>query len=147
MAIERERPYSQFNFFVLIGDVPAGFQEVSGINLEITVAEYRNGNEPVNSPRKITGMHKVGDVTLKRGVIGEVELLHGWIQAVRDGDQKDRRSVTIQLQDESHEGPVQSWVLSEARPTKYTGPSLTGKGTDVAIEELVLTCERIDLVE
>jgi len=146
MPVPRERPYSQFNFQVLIGTAPAGFQEVSGLGLEITVAEYRNGNEPVNSPRKITGMHKVPDVTLKRGVIGEVELLHQWIQAVRNGDQNDRRTVNIQLQDEAHTGPVQQWVLNEARPIKYTGPSLTAKGTDVAIEELVLACERIDLV-
>jgi phage tail-like protein len=53
--------------------------------------------------------------------------------------------VTIELQSEDHTQTVQSWKLTNARPTKYTGPSLSGKGTDVAIEELVLASERIDL--
>ena len=75
MAEFRERPYSQFNFLVDLGtgdrDSPqAGFQEVTGLGMEITVAEYRNGNEKDNAPRKITGTYKVPDVTLKRGVIG-----------------------------------------------------------------------------
>jgi len=147
MPIERERPYSQFNFKVLIGAIEAGFQECSGFGLEITVAEYRNGNYPLNSPQKITGVHKVPDVTLKRGVMGEVALLHQWIQNVRDGDQNDRRTVTIQLQDEAHNGPVQQWILSEARPIKFVGGSLTAKGTDVLIEEFTLACEGIECTE
>lgn len=149
MAELRERPYSQFNFLVDLGtgdtaSVQAGFQEVSGLGLEITVAEYRNGNEKDNAPRKITGMYKVPDVTLKRGVIGALDL-YQWLDQVRSGSQDQLRTVTIQLQNEDHSSVVMEWKLTNARPIKYTGPSLSGKGTDVAVEELVLSCERLEL--
>lgn len=151
MAEFRERPYSQFNFLVDLGagdtNAPqAGFQEVSGLGMEITVAEYRNGNEPENIPRKINGLYKVPDVTLKRGVIGSLDL-YDWIKIVREGGQSEDdgalRNVTIQLQNEDHSAIVMTWELKRARPIKYTGPSLSAKGTDVAIDELVLSCENI----
>src|SRR3982751_2477012 len=88
MAVLRERPYVQFNFLVDLGtgttDGPeAGFQEVSGLGMEVTVAEYRNGNEKENSVRKLTGMNKVTDVTLKRGVIGSLNL-YQWLHPIRN---------------------------------------------------------------
>jgi phage tail-like protein len=151
MAEFRERPYSPFNFLVDLGTgdtatPQAGFQEVSGLGMEITVAEYRAGNDKDNTPRKITGTYKVPDVTLKRGLIGSLDL-YQWLDEVRNGSQTSLRTVTVQLQDEAHTQVVQSWKLTNARPIKYTGPSLNGKGgTDVAIEELVLAAERIELL-
>jgi phage tail-like protein len=150
MAVFRDRPYSQFNFRVDLGgdvdpgDFKAGFQEVTGLGMEVHVAEYRHGNKKENTPLKITGSSKINDITLKRGVIGDLQTLHDWLNQVRNGDQAQLRTVTIQLMNESRDGPVQQWVLSNARPIKYTGPALTGKGTDVAIEELVLAAEEID---
>src|SRR5262249_61445478 len=75
VATPRDRPYTQFNFLVDLGDgktdgPSAGFQEVSGLGMEVTVAEYRNGNSKENSVVKITGLNKATDVTMKRGVIG-----------------------------------------------------------------------------
>jgi phage tail-like protein len=151
MAVERERPYGQFNFRVEIDGGPdassarAAFQEVTGLGMEITVAEYRGGNFRDNAVQKITGTYKVPDVTLKRGVLGDLETLYNWINQVRGGSQAALRTVSIQLQSEDHTQVVQEWKLTNARPIKYTGPSLNGKGTDVAVEELVLACERIDL--
>jgi phage tail-like protein len=151
MAVERDRPYSQFNFRVVIEggpsaeDFKAGFQEVSGLGMEVTVAEYRAGNWSENSSMKVNGTYKVPDVTMKRGVIGDPATLYGWIDQVRNGNLAAMRTVTIQLYGEDRKGPVQEWKLMKARPSKYTGPSLSGKGTDVAIEELVLACERIEV--
>jgi phage tail-like protein len=155
-STQRDRPYGQFNFQVLIGSddgtgTNAGFQEVSGLGTEIHAAEYRAGNWKDNSPIKVTGSYKVPDITLKRGVIGELVLLHAWMKAVRDGGgnangtDNNRRQVTIQLMGEDGVTVAQTWTLSNARPIKYTGPSLTGKGTDVAIEELVLAAEHIEV--
>ena len=153
MARERARPYGQFNFRVVISNGPnpdgpkAAFQEVSGLGLEVTVAEYRAGNFMDNTPMKITGNYKVPDVTLKRGVIGDPATLWGWINAVRNGSQTELRTVTIQLMAEDHsQPPAQEWKLTNARAIKYSGVALTGKGTDVAIEELVLASERIDVI-
>lgn len=149
MAEFRERPYGQFNFWVDLGtgdteSPQAGFQEVSGLGMEITVAEYRVGNEKDNTARKITGTYKVPDVTLKRGLIGSLDL-YEWLNQVRNGAQDALRTVTIQLRSEDRSSTAQTWKLTNARPTKYTGPSLNAKGTDVGVEELVLACERIDI--
>jgi phage tail-like protein len=150
MATLRERPYSQFNYTVDLGSggdpasIQAGFQEVSGLGIEINIAEYRNGNEKDNAPRKITGTYKVPDVTLKRGVIGAMDL-YEWLHEVRNGSQEALRSVVINLMSEDRATTAMTWKLTNARPLKYTGPTLDGKGTDVAIEELVLACERIDI--
>ena len=149
MAEERERPYSQFNFRVSWdgldeNSVQAGFQEVSGIGMEITVAEYRAGNYNENAPLKVTGTNKTPDVTLKRGVIGSLDL-YSWLNEVRNGSQDQLKTVTIKLMSEDRTTVAQQWILTNARPMKYTGPALNGKGTDVAVEELVLAAERIDL--
>jgi phage tail-like protein len=140
----------QFNFLVNLGDgntegPEAGFQECSGIGMEVTVAEYRNGNEKENSVRKITGLNKSTDVTLKRGVIGSLSL-YKWLDQIRNGDQKDAmRNVVIQLQNEDHSAVVQEWTLKRARIIKHTSGPLNAKGTDVAMEELVLAYERLEM--
>ena len=149
MAVLRERPYVQFNFLVDLGggstDGPeAGFQEVSGIGMEVTVAEYRNGNEKDNSVRKITGLNKATDVTMKRGVIGSLNL-YNWLNQIRNGDQAAIRTLTIQLQNEDHTAVVQTWKLIRARIIKHTSGPLNAKGTDVAMEELVVAYERLEM--
>lgn len=145
MAQERkDRPYLRHNFKVQIDGQVSGFQEVSGLGVEISVAEYRNGDYAFNHPIKIMGLTKVPDVTLKRGVIGELSL-HEWIKATQGG-KDDPRSVVIELLAETGgDDVVQTWTLSNARPLKYTGPPLSGTaGAEVAVEELVLSCEGID---
>lgn len=150
MATLRERPYSQFNYLVDLGTgdtdtVTAGFSEVSGLGMEITVTEYRNGNEKDNAPRKINAMYKVPDVTLKRGVIGATDL-YEWLDQVRNGAQEESlRAVTVQLLSEDRAAVAMTWKLSGARIMKYTGPTLNGTGTEVAVEEIVLACERIEI--
>ncbi|MEY4952003.1 MAG: hypothetical protein RL299_427 [Pseudomonadota bacterium] len=149
MAVKRDRPYVQFNFLVDLGDgnttgADAGFQEISGIGMEVTVSEYRNGNSLENSVMKTTGLNKASDVTLKRGVIGSLNL-YNWLNQIRNGDQNAMRTVTIQLQNEDHSEVVQTWKLMRARITKHTSGPLNAKGTDVAMEELVMAYERLEM--
>lgn len=149
MAVMRERPYSQFNFLVDLGTgntdgAEAGFQEISGIGMEVAVAEYRNGNEKENQVRKITGLTKYANVTLKRGVIGSLGLFQ-WINQIRNGDQAALRTVVIQLQNEEHTEVVQTWKLLRARIVKHVSGPFNAKGTDVAIEEMVLAYERLEI--
>lgn len=147
MAKLRERPYVQFNFLVDLGDgvtegPQAGFQEISGIGMEVTVSEYRTGNSKENSVMKITGMNKTTDVTMKRGVIGSLNL-YQWLDQIRNGDQNALRTVTIQLQNEDHTEIVQTWKLLRARIIKHVSGPLSAKGTDVAMEELTVSPERL----
>ena len=97
-----------------------------------------------NESMKVTGMVKTPDITLKRGVMGRMDL-YEWLNDVRDGSQRQLKNVTIRLMTEDRSAVAQEWLLKNARPMKYTGPSLNGKGTDVAVEELVLSAERIEM--
>jgi phage tail-like protein len=149
MAIQRDRPYVQFNFLVDLGDgvtegPAAGFQELSGIGMEVTVSEYRTGNARENSVMKINGMNKSTDVTMKRGVIGSLNL-YSWLNQIRNGDQAALRQVVILLQNEDHTAVVQTWKLKNARIIKHTSGPFNAKGTDVAMEELVLAYERLEM--
>ena len=149
MAVLRERPYPQFNFLVDLGtgttDGPeAGFQECSEIGMIVDVIEYRNGNEKENNVRKLTGLTRVNDVTLRRGIIGSLDL-YKWIDQIRNGDAAAYRTVLIHLQNEDHTATVMTWKLLRARIVKHTSGPLNAKGTDVAMEELTLAYERLEL--
>ena len=148
----RPTPYSVFNYLVNLGDgsegdIQGGFSEVSGLNAEVTVAEYRNGNATTNYVSKVPAINKAGDVTLKRGVIG-YDNIFAWLNSVRDGKiEEAKRTVEVKLKNEdptSTESMV-TWKLINAMPIKWTGPTLTAKGgSDVAMEELVLAVEYIE---
>lgn len=142
----RTTPYGAFNFVVNFdgGELFGGFSDVSGLGTELTIAEYRNGNEKENHVRKIAGVHKVGDVTLKRGIVSSLTLFN-WIKDARVKGPDAKKSVTIQLLDEAQKA-VQTWVLRGVLPMKYTGPTLAAKGGgDVAMEELVLSSEALEI--
>ena len=149
MATMRDRPYTLFNFLVDLGDgntegPRAGFQEMSEIGTAVAVIEYRNGNSKENSPIKLSGLSRAGNVVLKRGVIGSLDL-YEWLDQIRNGDQNALRTVSVQLMNEDHSAVVQTWKLLRARIIKHTSGPLNAKGNDVAIEEIVLACERIEL--
>jgi len=149
MATLRERPYVQFNFLVDLGDgntngPQAGFQEISGIGMEVTVSEYRPGNHKENSVMKITGMNKSTDVTMKRGVIGSLDL-YKWLHQIRDGEQGALRTITIRLQNEDHTAVVQTWKLIRARIIKHTSGPLNAKGNEVAMEDCTIAYERLEM--
>ena len=144
----RPNPYGQFNFLVKLGDtggedqVGGGFSEFLGAANTVTFSEYRNGNDPENHVRKIANTNKTDDITLKRGIIGDLRLFE-WIKATREGT-FEPRTVTVTLLDEAR-SPVCQWTLRQAQPMKWVGPTLAAKGGgEVAMEELHLVAERID---
>lgn len=144
----RDNPYGAFNFEVSLAaldaaedQIVAGFSDVSGLGNEVKYAEYRNGNDKENHVRKIAGTNSTDDVTLKRGVIGDVKLFD-WLKATREGTH-DPQTVTIRLLDEAR-APVCAWVLHAAQPKKWTLGALAAKDGDTATEEMVFTCQRID---
>jgi phage tail-like protein len=151
MATYRDNPYGAFNFIVTLGGkqgdgsegtVIGGFSEASGLGVDVQYAEYRNGNEKFNTVRKVPNVHKMDDVTLKRGLIGSTDVFE-WLKTVRDGT-ADARDVTISLLDEARQD-VATWVLHRAQPKKWVGPTLNAKGGgDVAMEELHLVHEGIE---
>jgi len=149
MAVLRDHPYAQFNFLVDLGTgstegPQAGFEECGPIGMSVDVIEYRNGNDKENSVRKLTGLARVPDVTLKRGIIGSLDLWQ-WLDEIGNGDQNAVRNVTIQLQSEDHATVVQTWKLLRARIVRHVSGPFDAKGTGVAMEELTLAYERLEL--
>jgi phage tail-like protein len=149
MAVQRDRPYAQFNFLVDLGtgttDGPhAGFQECSEIGMIVDVVEYRNGNEKENSVRKLTGLARYPDVTLKRGIIGSLDL-YVWLDDVRNGNQNAVRTVVVQLMNEDHSSVVQEWKLLRARIVKHVSGPFNARASDVAMEEITVAYERLEL--
>jgi phage tail-like protein len=142
----RNVPFGAFNFIVNFDGAEAfgGFSDASGLGSEITVAEYRYGNDVENHVRKVPGVHKVGDVTLKRGIVSSGPLWN-WIKETRNTGVNAQKNVSITLLDEAR-NPVQVWLLRNVIPMKYTGPTLAAKGGgDVAMEELVLSAEGMEI--
>jgi phage tail-like protein len=144
----RETPYGAYNFLVEFdgneaGSLLGGFSDVSGIGTEITMMEYRQGNDRENQVHKIPALRKTTDLTLKRGLMGTTTFWQ-WISVTRT-DPTHKRNVSITLQDETGQ-PVVKWRLINARPMKWTGPTLAAKGgSDVAMEELVLASEGMEV--
>jgi len=122
--------------------ITGGFSDVSGLGNEVKYSEYRAGNDKENHVRKVPNTNTTDDVTLKRGVIGDLSLF-AWLKATREGT-VNKQTVTITLLDEAR-SPVCRWVLQAAQPKKWVGPTLAGKGGgEVAMEELHLVAESID---
>jgi phage tail-like protein len=149
MAESRENPYSNFNFLVLVaGEELAAFSEVSGLDSENTPIEYREGADSINTMRKLPGIEKYSNVSLKRGITGSTALWK-WRQEVRDSTSTipPRKEVTILLLNEKgdRDKPAMTFKLRNAWPTKITGPSLNAKGNDIAIEQLDLVHERLEI--
>jgi phage tail-like protein len=139
---KRNDPYRNFNFRVVIEGVSAaGFSECHGLTAEIPVIEYREGGDKVDI-RKLPGLPRYGNVTLKRGLTANRELWD-WFRAVAGGA-ADRRPVSIVLLDEAGEALV-SFNLAGAWPTKFELAPLDALGNDVAIETLELAHEGLSI--
>lgn len=148
MAVARNDPYSALNFQVVITGVfddgqaiQGSFAEVSGLEVEVTPIEYRNGSEDI-TVRKIPGLKKFPNIVLKRGVIGDLTAWK-WMKSVLDG-QVQRVDGTITLLDESRQA-VMTWRFRRAWPCKWTGPVLNAKNNEIAMETLEICHEGLDV--
>jgi phage tail-like protein len=148
MATLRDVPNGNQHFRVDLGDGaegPAGgFSQVVLPDISIDVIDYRNGNARESGTHKLPGLARYDNVILRRGIIGSLNL-YEWINQVRNGDANAARTVTIALLSEDLTAVVFTWKLSRAWPIKYSFGDLNAKGTDVAIEELVLAYERLEI--
>ena len=139
-------PFKKYNYRVEIDSIDvAAFSEVSGTDASIDDIEYREGTDPTNSPRKMPGMTKYGNVTLKWGMTENMSF-YEWVAGISDGSKAsaDERmqDVTIHLQDDAH-NDIASWTLSNAWPCKYTGPDFNASSSEIAFESVELAFEEM----
>lgn len=137
----RVDPYKNFRFLLEIDSiVQGGFAECSGFGSNVEVIEYREGGEP-KTVRKLPGKVSYPDISLKWGLTDSREL-YDWHRTAVDGPIQ-RKNGSIILQDDEGQERVR-WNFFNAWPSKWDGPDFNAKGTDVAIETLTVSCERVE---
>ena len=146
--VQRDDPYGAYNFLVQVTgvaangqDVQASFTEVSGLTVDIQPIDYRNGSEDIRV-RKIPGLKKFSNLTLKRGITGHPEFWN-WIKKSMNG-QTQRAPGSILLLDENRQ-EVMRWNFDRGWPVKYTGPSLGATKNEIAMETLELCVEDLQI--
>lgn len=134
-------PLPKFYFEVKIGGDVIPFQEVSGLELEAQVIEYRHGDSKSHSTIKMPGIKKSGNVTMKKGMLKSDSRLFTWFSEIKLNTIA-RKTVTISLLDES-DAPAMVWTLTNAWPTKIVSTDLKSDGNEVAIETVEIAHEGI----
>lgn len=132
-------PLPVFHFQVDWGSTSFAFSEVTGLNIEVQVIEYRDGTEKDYSMQKMPGIKKYGNLTLKRGVTTKDNAFFEWYETTKLNT-TERRDVVISLLNEDHE-PTMVWSVRNAWITKLTAPDLKASGNEVAIEQIELAHE------
>ena len=136
-------PLPKFHFTVDWGGTKIGFSEVTGLNIENKVLEYRDGASPEYSKIKMPGMREFSNLTLKRGVFAGDNEFYTWMNTIQL-NAVERRDITISLLNEKHE-PVVVWKIRNAFPVKIQSTDLKGEGSEVAIELLDLAHEGLSI--
>jgi phage tail-like protein len=139
-------PLPKFHFLVEWGGTRLGFTEVSGLEFETEVIEYREGSSKTYNKSKQPGLTKYANVTLKRGVVtGDLEFFKYW----RDSMQfmhPQKRDITIKLLDDEH-SPVLTWVVRSAWPCKVKYGDLNAGSNEILIESMELAHEGLSIIE
>jgi phage tail-like protein len=142
-------PLPKFHFELEWGGTRLGFTEVTGLDFETEVIEYREGNLPTYNKTKQPGLTKYADVTLKRGIIlDDLEFVTQWEKTAmfQEIKEKYRRTVTIKLLNEEHKAII-VWTLSKAWPSKIQSTDLKADGNEVAIETMTFVHEGLTMTK
>lgn len=138
-----EYPLPKFHFQVEWGGARLGFTEVSGLDIETEVIEYREGTDPEYAPKKIPGKQKFANVTMKRGVIATDNDYYDWWNEVALNT-VERRDITISLLNEEH-APVMVWKLKNAWAAKIVSTDLKADGNETAIESVEVVYDSLSI--
>ncbi len=138
-----EYPLPKFHFRVEWDDTEIGFTEVSGLEIETEVIEYREGNNKEYSNIKMPGLKSYSNLTLKRGTFKSENQFYEWFNSIKLNT-VDRHNITISLLDEEHE-PVVVWKIKNAWPVKIVSTDLKSDDNEVAIEELEIAHEGLTI--
>jgi len=138
---KRVDPYRNFNFLVEIDGITlARFTDCTGFGSNTDPIEYREGGENT-TVRKLPGLTKHTNITLKWGLTDSVELYNWYRDIVKGKIQRKNGSIVLLDLDGTEK---LRWNFYNAWPTKWDGPDFSAKGTDVSIETLEITHEGIE---
>lgn len=136
-------PLPKFHFRVEWGGTNIGFSEISGLNIENKIIEYRDGVSPEYSKIKMPGMREYSNITMKRGVFKGDNEFYNWLNTIALNT-VERRDLTISLLNEAHE-PVVVWKVTNAFPIKVQSTDLKADGSEVAIEQVDIAHEGLTI--
>lgn len=138
-------PMPKFRFDVDFGTELKGisFQEVSGMDKEVQVIEYRASNNPLFSTIKMPGIVKHSNISMKRGVFVGDNTFWNWMAQIQMNTIK-RRTVIIRLLNEKGKVTMQ-WSLANAWPTKITSTDLKSDGNEVAVDTIEIAYESLTI--
>lgn len=140
---KRNDPFRAYNFSIEIDGIPTGaFAEAGGLTAEGDAVDYREGTDLQRNVRKLVGLRKYTNITLKRGYTADASMWQ-WYVNIMNG-QPDRRNVTIVLMNEARE-PVLRWHAENAWINKIEGPAFKASGNEVAMESVELVHEGLTL--
>jgi phage tail-like protein len=148
-AVYRDDPYPGYCFRVEVTDVSSdgaavkgSFSECSGLEVAVDPIDYRNGSEDIRA-RKLPGLKKFTNITLKRGLIGDLGFWN-WILDAQKGTVR-RADGSVVLMDESGQNEVMRWNFVRGWPCKWSGPGLNAKNNEVAMETLEICHEGLSI--
>jgi phage tail-like protein len=136
-------PLVRFQFQVKWDSTELVFQEVTGLNIETQVIEYRGGNSKAYAPVKMPGLKKYGNVTLKKGMFKGDTALWKQFTTVQMNTYK-RSTIVISLLDETNKVAM-SWNLTNAFPSKITITDMKADANEAAVESIEITHEGLTL--
>src|SRR5215470_10258961 len=144
MGAARIDPLGSFNFDVQIPNITGpAFTEVSGLEFVAGVIEYREGNDVASTVRKLPGLVKYSNITLKRGITSNHSLWDWARQTVQGNIQRVDMSIVLL---NGQRQAIVRWHVRNAWVCKYEGPALNAKANDVATESVEIAHEGFDLV-
>ena len=146
---KKNYPLPKFHFEVDWGGTRIGFTEISGLDFETEVIEYREGSYKSYNKTKQPGLTKYSNITLKRGVfLGDFEFYQLWKKTTlfQEGSAQFRRDVAIKLLDEEHK-PIITWIAANAWPCKVQYGSLNADENEILIETMELVHEGLTIIE
>jgi phage tail-like protein len=147
MPVRRDDPYAGYNFQVTVNNVNDGttvsgsFTEASGLEVMIDPIEYRHGRDDI-TPRKIPGLKKFTNITLKKGITADLEFWNWILKAMNGEVQRTEGSIT--LLDENKQA-VMKWNFKRGWPAKWTGPGLNETSNEIAMETLEICHEGLEI--
>lgn len=145
MADQVKYPLPRYHYEVDWGGKKMAFTEVTGMDQQVEVIEYRHSNSVDFSKIKMPGMRKFSNITMKRGKFEGDFDFNDWIDEISNERAENRRNIVIRLLNEKHV-TVATWTAIRCFPVKVTATDLKSDANEIAIESIEIAHEGFSLV-
>jgi phage tail-like protein len=139
--VANEYPIPSYRFIVAIGDEKIAFSNVSGLDINYGLMEYRDG---IGNYFKMPGLKEATTITLRKGVFRGRNGLYDWINSI-SLNKVEKRDIMISLTDETGSQYLVTWNVADAFPTSLSSPTLDASSNEISIQEVTLTADRVSI--